>query len=503
MAVQNLRPDLCIIGAGSAGLSLAAGAAQLGLSVVLFEAGEMGGDCLNYGCVPSKALIAAAAQAQAMRDARRFGIAASEPVLDWSQVKTHVKGVIAAIAPNDSQQRFEGLGVVVIRERARFVDAAIVESDSARVRAKRIVIATGSRAAMPPIPGLNEVGALSNESIFDIAELPRHLIVLGAGAIGVELGQAFRRLGSQVTIVEAATALAGADRDAAEIVLARLRAEGVEVLEGWRAQSASPHADGIALEILGPPASPPATEDTIRAAGSFASTVAGGDAGGPRKSLTGSHLLVAAGRKPNFDGLNLEAAGIAFDKRAIATSPTLRSTTNPNVWALGDAAGGGFTHSAGWHASVFVRNVLFKARTRADALPIPAVTYSDPELAQIGLTEAQAREQFGDGVTTTRVDFHDNDRAQAQRDTEGFCKLVIGKGGRLLGATIVGAEAGELIAPLALAMASKLGVRALTSPVLPYPTRAEIIKRAAGAYFTPTLFSKGTRTLVGALKRIP
>ncbi len=475
MAVRNYKPDLCIIGAGSAGLSLAAGAAQLGLSVVLFEAGEMGGDCLNYGCVPSKALIAAAAQAQAMRETHKFGIAATEPVLDWPRVKAHVKGVIAAIAPNDSQARFEGLGVVVFRERARFADAASVESESTRVRARRTIIATGSRAAMPPIPGLNEVGALSNETIFDIDALPRHLIVLGAGAIGVELGQAFRRLGSQVTIVEAAAALAGADREAAGIVLARLRAEGVEVLEGWRAAKAERNADGVTLALEGP----------------------------STRTIAGSHLLVAAGRKPNFDGLNLEAAGIAFDKRAIATSPTLRSTTNPNVWALGDAAGGGFTHSAGWHASVFVRNVLFKAHTRADALPMPAVTYCDPELAQIGLTEAQARQQFGDRVTVTRVDFHDNDRAQAQRDTEGFCKLVIGKGARLLGATIVGAEAGELIAPLALAMASKLGVRALTSPALPYPTRAEIIKRAAGAYFTPTLFSKGTRALVGALKRIP
>ncbi|MEQ1619073.1 MAG: FAD-dependent oxidoreductase [Terricaulis sp.] len=499
MAGQTLKPDLCIIGAGSAGLSLAAGAAQLGLSVVLFEAGEMGGDCLNYGCVPSKALIAAAARAQAMREANRFGIAACEPVPDWAQVKAHVQRVIAAIAPNDSQERFEALGVVVIRERARFADAAIVESDSARVRAKRTIIATGSRAAIPPIPGLEQVGPLTNETIFDIHELPRHLIVLGAGAIGVELGQAFRRLGSQVTIVEAATALAGADREAAEIMLARLRAEGVEVLEGWRAQSASSHADGIALEILEPPATALASEAAER----VVSSVAGGDAGGPRKTLTGSHLLVAAGRKPNFDGLNLETAGIAFDKRAIATSPTLRSTTNPNVWALGDAAGGGFTHSAGWHASVFVRNVLFKARTRADALPMPAVTYSDPELAQIGLTEDLARQQFGDRVKVMRVDFHDNDRAQAQRDTEGFCKLVIGKGGRLLGATIVGAEAGELIAPIALAMASKLGVRALTSPILPYPTRAEIIKRAAGAYFAPTLFSKGTRALVGMLKRLP
>ncbi len=500
--MKDHRPDLCIVGAGSAGLSLAAGAAQLGLSVVLFEAGEMGGDCLNYGCVPSKALIAAASQAQAMRDAAKFGVAAHQPRVDWDKVKAHVRSVIDAIAPNDSQARFEGLGVTVIRERARFADARTIVSDSAGVRARRMVIATGSRAAMPPIPGLDGAGALTNETIFDVPELPRHLIVLGGGAIGMELGQAFRRLGSQVTIVEAAKALGGADREAVEIVLARLRAEGVEVLEGWRAQRAARNADGIALDLLGPPASSPASVLANETAAGVVSTAAGGDAGGPRKTLSGSHLLVAAGRAPNFEGLNLEAAGIAFDRRSVTTSPTLRSTSNPNVWALGDAAGGGFTHTAGWHASVFVRNVLFKAPTRADALAMPAVAFTDPELAQIGLTEAQARERHGDSVKVTRVHFHDNDRAQAQRDTEGFCKLVIGKGGRLLGATCVGAEAGELIAPIALAMASKLGVRALTSPVLPYPTRGEIWKRAAGAYFTPTLFSPGTRRLVGALKRI-
>ncbi len=492
--MKEYKPDLCIIGAGSAGLSLAAGAAQLGVSVVLFEAGEMGGDCLNYGCVPSKALIAAANLVHRARNGASMGLDTTGVSVDWARVKAHVKGAIAAIAPNDSQERFEGFGVTVIRERARFADARTIISASTRVRARRMVIATGSRAAMPPIPGLAQIKTHTNETIFDLEELPRHLIVLGGGAIGVELGQAFRRLGAQVTIVEAATALANADREAANVVLARLRIEGVEVLEGWRALGASEHGDGIALDFLGPPASPPAT---------LAS--AGGDAGGPRKALTGSHLLVATGRAPNFEGLNLDAAGVAFDRHSIATSPTLRSSSNPNVWVLGDAAGGGggFTHTAGWHASVFVRNVLFKAHTRAGALAMPAVTFSDPELAQIGLTEAQARERYGALVKTTRWDFHDNDRAQAQRDTIGFCKLMLGKGGAILGATIVGVDAGELIAPIALAMASKLGVRALTAPVLPYPTRGEIIKRAAGAYYTPTLFSPGTRALVGMLKRIP
>jgi pyruvate/2-oxoglutarate dehydrogenase complex dihydrolipoamide dehydrogenase (E3) component len=475
--VKDHKADLCIIGAGSAGLSLAAGAAQLGLSVVLFEAGEMGGDCLNYGCVPSKALIAAAQQAQAARESARFGVESQAPRVDWALVKAHVKSVIAAIAPNDSQHRFEGLGVTVIRERAHFSDARTVISDSARVRARRFVIATGSHAIAPPVAGLDRIEVLTNESVFDVENLPTRLVVLGAGAIGVELGQAFGRFGSRVTIVEAAAALGGGDREAAEIVLARLRREGVDVLEGWRAQSAAPSDDGFVLHIE--------------------------DAGGNSRGIAGSHLLVAAGRAPNFEGLGLDQAGIAFDKRQIATTATLRSTTNPAVWALGDAAGGAFTHTAGWHASVFVRNVLFKARTAADALAMPAVVFCDPELAQIGLTEAQARERHGDSVKIARADFHDNDRAQATHETAGFCKLMIGKGGAILGATIVGADSGELIAPIALAMASRLGVRALTAPVLPYPTRGEIIKRAAGTYFTPTLFSPQARALVSLLKQIP
>ncbi len=471
--MRNYNADLCIIGAGSAGLSLAAGAAQLGLSVVLFEAHKMGGDCLNYGCVPSKALIAAGKRAHAMREAQHFGIARVEPQVDLTQVRAHVKGVIAAIEPNDSQERFEKLGVTVIRERARFADPSTVVSENARVHAKRIVIATGSRAIIPPIAGLDGVNALTNETIFDVDTLPSHLAIIGAGPIGLELGQAFRRLGSRVTLIDAGQAIARADREAAEVLLAQLRREGVDLIETAAISKVEHAADGALLALNG-------------------------------RDIAASHLMVAAGRAPVLEGLNLEAANVTHNKTGVVTSSTLRSVSNPRVWALGDAAGRGlFTHLAGWHASVWVRNVLFKARTAADSVAIPSVIYADPELAQIGLTEAEARERFGDSVKTARWGFHDNDRALAQRETEGFCKLVIGKGGKILGATIVGAEAGELLGPIALAMASKLGVRALTGPVLPYPTRSEIWKRAAGAYFTPTLFSPGTRALVGLLKQIP
>ena len=471
--MAELRPDLCIIGAGSAGLSLAAGAAQLGLTVVLFEAGEMGGDCLNYGCVPSKALIAAAKLAHDARNGAAMGVAATGVAVGWLRVQAHVRGAIAAIAPNDSQTRFEALGVTVIREHARFADARTVVSQSARVRARRFVIAAGSRPVLPPIPGLEQAGALTNETIFDLAALPAKLIVLGAGAVGVELGQAFRRLGSEVTIVEAEKLLGGADHEAADVVRTRLRDEGVELLEGWRATRAS---RGVSLAIE--------------------------DGKGGARTVEGSHLLVAAGRTPALEGLGLENAGVTHSSAGVATSPTLR-TSNPRIWALGDAAGRGlYTHLAGWHASVFVRNVLFKARTRADAMAIPSVVFSDPELAQIGLTEREALDAGGE-THVARWSFHDNDRAQTGADAAGFCKLVIGKGGRILGATIIGADAGELIAPVALAMSSRLGVRALTDPVLPYPTRGEIVKRAAGAYFTPRLFSPTTRFVVKMLQTIP
>jgi pyruvate/2-oxoglutarate dehydrogenase complex dihydrolipoamide dehydrogenase (E3) component len=476
--MKSYNVDLCVIGAGSAGLSVAAGAVQLGLSVVLFEAGEMGGDCLNYGCVPSKALIAAGARAQAMRAADRFGIAPTEPQVDWPKVQAHVRHVIAAIEPNDSQERFEKLGVTVIRERARFADPRTVVSDSVQVRAKRIVIATGSRAVIPGIPGLDLVGVLTNETIFSVETLPSHLAIIGAGPIGLELGQAFRRLGAQVTLIEAATVLARADRDAAAVLLAHLNADGVSIMENASVIEAARTSAGVTLKVR--------------------------DQSQAQRDIAASHVLVAAGRAPVLDGLNLEAANVTYNKQGVVTSPTLRSISNSRVWALGDAAGRGlFTHLAGWHASVWVRNVLFKARTETDSAAIPAVIYTDPELAQVGLTEADARDQHGDQIKTASWGFDDNDRAHAQHETEGFCKLIIGKSGKLLGATIVGAESGELLGPITLALSSKLGVRALTGPVLSYPTRSEIWKRAAGAYFTPTLFSPGTRALVNILKRIP
>jgi len=471
--MKDHKADICIIGAGSAGLSVAAGAAQLGLQVVLFEAREMGGDCLNWGCVPSKALIAAADAAHHARTSERLGVAA-DPRVDWAAVKAHVQGAIAHIAPIDSQERFEGLGVTVIREHARFIDPRTVQSRGHRVRARRFVIAAGSHAAIPPIPGLSDTPYLTNETIFTLDALPKRLVVLGGGAIGAELGQAFRRLGAEVTIVEALRLLNGADEEAADVVRIQLKADGVVLHEGAKVTAAAKTPDGIVLTL---------------------------EAG---ETVSGSHLLVAAGRTPALADLGLEEAGVAFTRKGVTTKPNLR-TANPRVWALGDAAGRELlTHAAGWHASAFVRNALFKARTRADSQPIPAVVYTDPELAQIGQTEAQAIAEHGESaITTVRWPFHENDRAVAEADTRGLAKIIIGKKGAILGATIVGAHAGDIVAAIGVAMANKLPIRALTNPVIAYPTRSEIWKRAAGAYYTPLLFSGRTKALVGFLQRIP
>jgi pyruvate/2-oxoglutarate dehydrogenase complex dihydrolipoamide dehydrogenase (E3) component len=469
---ERIRADLAIIGAGSAGLSVAAGAAQLGLSVVLFERGEMGGDCLNYGCVPSKALIAAAGAAHAAREAKALGVTVAGVKVDFPAVMARVHKVIADIAPIDSQERFEGLGVRVVRGTARFKDRRTVESDSVRVVACKIVIAAGSRAAVPPIPGLDAVPYLTNETLFDLKALPEHLIVLGGGPIGVELGQAFRRLGAKVTIVEAQILLSKEDPDAAAVVLDQLRADGVTLLAGHKVVRVEP---GPVVVAEGP-------QGEVRVAG--------------------SHLLVAVGRTPSLKDLNLEAAGVAFNKGGVTTDTVLRSS-NRRVFAIGDIAGRGqFTHLAGAHAGLFVRRALFASPINADRLVVPRVTYSDPELAAVGLTEAQAREKHGADIKVLVSPFADNDRAQAEGDTRGFGKLILSSRGQILGATLVGARAGDHLAVWTQALTARLKLSGLTGVIAPYPTRGEINKRLAGQFYTPTLFSPGVRRLVSVLKRL-
>lgn len=460
--------DLCIIGAGSAGLSIAAGAAQLGRKVVLIEKGEMGGDCLNYGCVPSKALLAAGARAQEIRGASDFGVSAGEPLIDFPAVMDHVRQVIETIAPHDSQERFEGLGVTVIRAAAAFDGPNRVIAGEHQIVAKRYVLATGSSPFVPPIPGLDATAYFTNETIFANRIRPDHLIVIGGGPIGVELAQAHRRLGAKVTVIEGLSILNRDDPEAVDVVRKALTVEGVALQE---------RAQVVRAERLGT---------------SVAVTLDGG------RKIEGSHLLVAVGRRANLDGLGLDKAGVEVEKGKLALTEGLR-TTNPRIFAAGDAAGGlQFTHVAGDHASTLVRRLLFKTQARRRDQLAPRVTYCDPELASVGVTEAEARER-GEIATTARWDFANNDRAVAERDTRGFIKAVIGKGGRILGATIVGKGAGEQIALWSFAIANRLKISAMTNYIAPYPTRSEISKRAGGAYYTPTLFSNRTRKLVGLL----
>ena len=470
---EILTPDVCIIGGGSAGLVVAAGAAQLGLNVVLVERAEMGGDCLNVGCVPSKALIAAARAAHAQRSGAAFGIAPVEPTVDFARVMDHVAEVIAAIAPNDSVERFEGLGVRVLKEEARFVGRTELQAGPHRIRSKRIVLATGSRPTAPPIPGLADVPYLTNETIFANRTLPTHLIVIGGGPIGLEMAQAHRRLGARVSVLEAAGFLAKDDPDLSAVVVARLRAEGVDLRDHVKIARVERMASDIAVILEG----------------------------GER--LEGSHLLVAAGRAPIIQSLDLDKAGVAHTRRGITVDASLR-TSNRNVWAIGDCNGlYAFTHMAGYEASLFIRGALFRAPAKLDATIVPWATYTDPELAQVGLGEAEARKQHGEAIRVLRWKMAENDRAQTERETDGLVKVITDARGRVLGAAIVGPHAGELIQPWCLAISKRLKITAMASFVPPYPTLGEASKRAAGSYFTETLFGSRTRGLVRFLARLP
>jgi pyruvate/2-oxoglutarate dehydrogenase complex dihydrolipoamide dehydrogenase (E3) component len=471
---ETLKPDICVIGAGSGGLSVAAAAAAFGVPVVLVERHKMGGDCLNTGCVPSKALLAAAKRVEIMRSAAPFGVTAQAVDVDFAKVHDHVQRVIAAIAPTDSAERFAGLGVRVIKGHAKFKDRrTVVVGNIYEIHARRFVVATGSTPALPPIPGLDQVSYLTNESVFSLTERPDRLVIIGAGPIGLEMAQAFRRLGSAVTVLEAATPLAKDDPECAGIVLDQLEREGVVVRSGVKVVRVNNASGGVAVTFEGA-----SGEETIE----------------------GRHLLVATGRKPTTDGLDLDAAGIKYDRSGILVNKKLK-TANRRVYAIGDVAAGQlqFTHAANYHAGLVIRNALFRLPVKVNNDRLPWVTYTEPELAQTGLTEAQARARKLK-FRILRWPFHDNDRAQAERATHGHIKVITSSKGKIVGASIVGAQAGELIAMWTLAIAQGLNIRSLTGIVLPYPTLSEIGKRAAIDYFTPSLTSPRVRRIMTWLR---
>ncbi len=467
--------DLAVIGAGAAGLSVTAVGAQLGLRVALIERGRMGGDCLNTGCVPSKALLAAAHAAMEARAAGRFGLRIAAPEIDWGAVQAHVRGVIAAIAPADSAARFTALGATVLAGHARFVGRSALEvalpEGPRRLTARRIVIAAGGRPVLPPVPGLASVPHVTNEGLFDLLDRPTHLLILGGGPVGLEMAQAHAGLGCQVTLIEAERIAGREDPELADGLCAVLAGNGITLLDGVPVARAEP---GPVLVL----------QDGRR--------------------IEGSHLLVAAGRRPNLEGLGLEEGGVRAGPAGIATDAGLRSLTNRRVFAAGDIAdprGIGpraFTHVGSYHAAIVIRRALFRLPARVDYAALPRVIYTAPELAQAGLTEAEAR-AAGHDIRILRWPLAENDRAQAERRPEGLVKLVTTRRGRVLGAGILAPHAGEMIGLWTLAIARRIPLSALAGMIVPYPTLAEAGKRAAGTFFMARLFAPATKRIVRLL----
>lgn len=448
--------DLCVIGGGAAGLTVAAGAAMLGAKVALVEKRALGGDCLHFGCVPSKALLASAKLAHAMRQASSLGIGADPPQVDIARVMERVRGVVETVAHHDSVERFQGLGVEVILGGGRFTDPKTFRVDGRTVTARHFVLATGSRPAVPPIEGLAQVPYLTNETVFDLRERVPHLIVLGGGPIGVEMAQAFRRLGSEVDIVEAAARLLPREDGDLAVIMERQLAD-----EGLAISTRKP-----VLRVEG-------------AAGEVRLLIRDGCCG--QRWMQGSHLLVATGRVANVEDLGLEAAGVRVENGRPVTDARLR-TTNPRVYACGDVAGPYlFTHMAEHQAGVVLRNALFRWPARARRHNVPWCTFTDPEFARVGLSETEAR-TAGMTCRTYTFPLDEIDRAQAEGTIAGRAKIVVGRGGRLLGAALVCPHAGELIHEYALALDKKMKASDLAGVIHIYPTFAQINRRVADQY---------------------
>ncbi|MEP3198664.1 MAG: FAD-dependent oxidoreductase [Lentilitoribacter sp.] len=471
---KTITPDICIIGGGSGGLSVAAAAAAFGVEVVLLEKGKMGGDCLNYGCVPSKAIIAAGKHARAAVDGKKFGVHVDKVDVNFAEVNAHIKDVIGGIAPHDSPERFRSLGVNVIEQAGVFIDADTVQAGDTIIKARRYVIATGSSAFVPPIPGIDDVDYLINETIFEQTERPDHLIVIGGGPIGMEMAQAHQRLGSKVTVVEGFKALGKDDPELAEVVLKRIREEGVEILEDTKVVKLAKAKSGVSVTV---------------------------ETSGGQRDIKGSHVLVATGRAANVNGLGLEQGQIEYDRRGIKVGDNMR-TSNKRVYAIGDVAGGfQFTHVAGYHAGLVIQQILFRLPAKENREIIPWATYTEPELSNVGLTEAQAREKYGDTITVLKWEYAENDRARAERKTDGLIKIVADKKGRLIGVAIAGAGAGEMINMWALAITNKMKLSNVRGYIPPYPTMSEIGKRAVMTHYGPITSKPFVRAVIGFLRK--
>ncbi len=469
------RYNIVVIGAGSGGLVVAAGGAGLGARVALAEKHKMGGDCLNYGCVPSKALLRSAKAANAVREAHRFAIrgAADPGTQDAKAVMDYVRSRQEHIAPHDSVERFTGLGVEVFQGAGRLVSANEVEiggNGSGRVVwGRHIVIATGSRAMIYDVPGLAEAGYLTNETVFDVEKLPATFLVMGGGPIGTEIGQAFSRLGSKVTIVSSTPHICPKeDEDVAQVLVKRLKREGVTILDNTKATK---------VEVKN---------------GKKVVTVTKKSGNEPPTTIEVDEILVATGRRPNIEGLNLEGAGVEFSKKGIQTAPTCR-TNIPSIWAIGDVAGGyAFTHWAGYQAKVIIRNVLFPGTASCDYNNLPWTTFTEPEIAHVGLSEKALKEQ-NIPHRIFKAPFDGNDRAVCDGEHEDhFAKVAVDAKGRILGATIVHPHAGDLLAELVLAKKNGLTLDKIYNTIHAYPTLSEI-SAALGGQYMRTKLSSGTK----------
>jgi pyruvate/2-oxoglutarate dehydrogenase complex dihydrolipoamide dehydrogenase (E3) component len=467
------RYNLAVIGAGTAGLVSAAGAAGLGAKVALIERHMMGGDCLNVGCVPSKAIISAARASAAVRDAATFGANIPNGVtFDFSKAMERMRRLRASIAPNDSVQRFSDMGVDMFLGNGRFIDANKIEVEGQQLKFKKAVIATGARAAAPPIDGLNDVDYLTNETIFSLTELPKRLAVIGAGPIGCEMAQSFARFGSEVMLVEAMHGiLPKEDNDASGIVLESMLKDGLKLLCCGKELKLA-KADGGRIHLLV-------------------------ESHGKRYDEVVDKLLIAVGRAPNIENLGLENAGVNFNKKGIRVNDRLQ-TSNPNIYAAGDICSPfQFTHAADFMARIVIRNALFFGRAKISALTIPWCTYTEPEIAHVGLYEKQAEEQ-GVAVDTFTRELSDVDRSILEERTNGLVRIHVRKGtDKIIGATIVAANAGDMISEITLALTHKLGLKHVGNTVHPYPTQAEAIRQIGDAYnrtrltpLTKSLFSR-------------
>ncbi len=468
--------NLVVIGAGTAGLVCAAGAAGLGARVALIERHLLGGDCLNYGCVPSKGIIRAARAIHDARNGSQFGIGGGEHLsIDFAAVMERMRRVRSEISLHDSARRFrDELGVDVFFGEGWFTGADTVEVDGKRLRFKRAAICTGARAAAPPIPGMAEAGYLTNETVFSLTVLPRRLAVIGGGPIGCELAQAFARFGSRVTVIEVAPQILGReDRDAAGILQGAFMREGIDLLTGVRILDVQRQGDERVIRL---------------------------ERGDRPVGVTVDAILVAAGRAPNLEGLGLDTAGVGHDRSGVLVSDTLQ-TSNPAVYAAGDICSAyKFTHTADALARILIANALFKGRQKVSALTIPWCTYTDPEIAHVGMYEQDAAAR-GIPVTTLTVPLADVDRAVLDGETEGFARVHLKQGtDSILGATIVARHAGEMINEFSLAITGGLGLGVIARTIHPYPTQAEVVKKLADMYNRTRLTPFVKRVLAGWLK---